>query len=894
MRICLVLGPHAAVATHPERVRYVREAATALAAAGHVVDVLGEDATFRTGLTLPRAMTTHRVDAPDGTEAAYPRPIFAYAMRVRRTLERLHAPRAFDAVEFSTGLGEGYFLVRAKRTLGVLAGVVVAARAWTPDAVKRSATLDERLGFDQAVHDHAQRSVLREADLVTTTTAALLNTIAPLIEQGSLWGSPVREAVGTPMPAPVAAAPAAGATTETFSLRRVVFTGPLEHARGSLLLARAAALAEPAFGLAFLGPDTSTGPYARPARPLIERAAGTRIAVTFDDAGKPEPDDLVCVPSRADEPEDALLAEALAGRAVLVGDSAGMREAFGPAACLPGEEAPLADALASLLRDPARVDAVRAAARERAIALTDPAEFARRFEQGVQRAKARAVDVPQAVVATSRSGITAVIPVFNLGAFLPATLAAVQAQTLAPDRIIVVDDGSTDEKTIDVLRQIERDGVTVLRKPNAGVGSARNLGVREARTDLVAIIDADDLPEPEFFARAADVLRSTPRLSYASALPLMFEGDPAAGKPGWIPLGLPGIDEDLLLCRNSGGLGGCTVFVRQHLLDAGGYDETLPSYEDWELWCRLAGRGRAGVVLPEFLCRYRVHPGSKHATVGLPLHDRLKSFIMARHGRPPLLSERTLRFEAGEGAATRAEMRSLAERAEAEGKKIEELTGELDRSAQWNRELQARADELAATVDSSAAWARTLQERSESLAAELAQSAAWNLELQTRANALGIKLEEAAAWGRLLDQRVGELCGELAKSAEWNRAQQAMIEARDAEVEELRARLTSAESRLAGATDHNVYIAQQLSAAVVQRATADGRAAQAEARAAELERALAAIDRAADAQALVRSNIRYRAADAVNDALKKLHVQRAIKALMGTAGRGRNPQGTTH
>ncbi len=878
MRICIVLGPHAALQANPERLNYARSAVLALSAAGHELHVLGDASTIAAGFDGPAGVSLHEADPVGDAAAAYPRPAYAHAMGVRTALARLHAEHAFDAVEFSTGLGEGYFAVRTKRATGAFAGVVLVARAWIPDSTRRSGRLDERLGFEEAVLDHAQLAVIREADAVLSPTQALLDVLAPSIERASVWGPPVRHAVGTPMPGSRKPTnPKAGPKPEPF--KRLVFTGPLEHARGCLHLAQAAALIGTGLpGLAFLGPDVGAGPFGRPMRPLIERALGTAASAEFSDDSSPRDDDLACLPTRADAPDEAQLTAALAGRAPLVGDAAGMKESLGPAACLASDPLVFAAELSALLADPERVATIRRGARDHASAFTDPGAFAVAFERAVVDAAERAASVPTPIKADAPSGITAIVPVFNLGRFLPETIAAIRAQTLPPEHILIVDDGSTDQHTRDVLAEIESQGLTVLRKPNGGVGSARNLGVRTAATPLVAAIDADDLPEPDFFARAAALLRSTPTLSYASTLPLMFETDAAQGRPGWIPLGLPGFDEDLLLCRNCGGLGGCTVFVREHLLDAGGYDETLPSYEDWDLWCRLAGRGRAGIVIPEFLARYRVHPGSKHATVGRPIHDRLKSAIIARHARPPLLTERTLRFEAAESTGVRD---AIDEAREAQAR-AGELARQIEASAEWARTLQARADELARQIEASAEWARTLQARGDKLDEELARSATWNRELQTRANDLGLKLQEAATWGQALDQRVTELATELGRSADWNRELQSMVEARDAELGT--ARLVH--GRLTRTTDENVYLAQQLSAARDQRQAAEEQLHQARARAEQAERTLASIDRVADAQAVVRAHIRYRAADVVNDALKRLHVQRAIKAVVGSGGGG--------
>src|SRR6266508_3534238 len=87
--------------------------------------------------------------------------------------------------------------------------------------------------------------------------------------------------------------------------------------------------------------------------------------------------------------------------------------------------------------------------------------------------------------------ISVVIPTYNAAATLPETLESVFGQSFTDFEVIVVDDGSTDA-TPDILAAYE-DRIRVLRKVNEGKpAAARNLGVRAARGEFVAFLDADD------------------------------------------------------------------------------------------------------------------------------------------------------------------------------------------------------------------------------------------------------------------------------------------------------------------------------------------------------------------------------------------------------------------
>lgn len=91
------------------------------------------------------------------------------------------------------------------------------------------------------------------------------------------------------------------------------------------------------------------------------------------------------------------------------------------------------------------------------------------------------------------STVSVVVPVYNGRNTICGTVDAVLNQTLPPEEVIVVDDGSTDN-TLDVLKKYG-DRVTVLSKPNGGPASARNRGIVAATGKYVAFTDSDCVPD---------------------------------------------------------------------------------------------------------------------------------------------------------------------------------------------------------------------------------------------------------------------------------------------------------------------------------------------------------------------------------------------------------------
>ena len=99
--------------------------------------------------------------------------------------------------------------------------------------------------------------------------------------------------------------------------------------------------------------------------------------------------------------------------------------------------------------------------------------------------------------------LEAVITSYNQKSMIYEAVHSLCGQTILPKRIIIVDDGSTDETSMEVLEKIETDRrlpvpILIIRQPNSGVSAARNTGIREAKAPLILVLDGDDGLAPSF------------------------------------------------------------------------------------------------------------------------------------------------------------------------------------------------------------------------------------------------------------------------------------------------------------------------------------------------------------------------------------------------------------
>jgi glycosyltransferase involved in cell wall biosynthesis len=222
--------------------------------------------------------------------------------------------------------------------------------------------------------------------------------------------------------------------------------------------------------------------------------------------------------------------------------------------------------------------------------------------------------------------LSVVIPSYNHARFVGAAIESARAQTLPPSEIIVVDDGSTDDTPTQLANAAAP--VRVIRQENRGVAAARNTGARAARGELLAFLDADDLWQAEKLERQVARLVSRPRvgLVYCGLEEMDAEGGRGRRR-------LEGAEEriweELLLCRPRVIIGGSAALVpRAVFTELGGFDETLSTSADWDLYYRLSRRYDVQFVA-EPLVRYRIHGRNMHANVDLMARDMMRAYEKA-------------------------------------------------------------------------------------------------------------------------------------------------------------------------------------------------------------------------------------------------------------------------
>ena len=227
--------------------------------------------------------------------------------------------------------------------------------------------------------------------------------------------------------------------------------------------------------------------------------------------------------------------------------------------------------------------------------------------------------------------IEAVITSYNQGDMILEAVYSLCEQTVLPSRIIIVDDGSTDKYSLDILNTIKADHaipipVVVIQQANSGVSTARNTGIRKSETPLVLVLDGDDKVKPSYIEQVCKLLHENPSMVAASSWMNTFGVLDSVICPG-------GGNVSKFLARNC-----CpaTHILRREVWEkSGGYDESMRSgFEDWDFFLSMletVPNAHIGIV-PEPLIDYRTAPASSNVK-SMSKRLELMRFIIRKHNQ---------------------------------------------------------------------------------------------------------------------------------------------------------------------------------------------------------------------------------------------------------------------
>jgi glycosyltransferase involved in cell wall biosynthesis len=217
---------------------------------------------------------------------------------------------------------------------------------------------------------------------------------------------------------------------------------------------------------------------------------------------------------------------------------------------------------------------------------------------------------------------------------LREAVTSVLDQTFKEFELIVIDDGSTDESAAK-LRQLGSP-MRVLSQPRRGVAAARNAGVSVASGRYLAFLDSDDLWLPEKLMRQTAFMEAHPEIAISQTEEIWIRHG-ARVNPRLRHLKPSGdiFARSLDLCLVSPS---AVMMKRGLFLQAGGFDETLPVCEDYDLWLRIAVDHMVPLLSQSLVVKRGGHPDQlSHSLWGM---DRFRVASLQKLLRSGIAGER--------------------------------------------------------------------------------------------------------------------------------------------------------------------------------------------------------------------------------------------------------------
>lgn len=201
-----------------------------------------------------------------------------------------------------------------------------------------------------------------------------------------------------------------------------------------------------------------------------------------------------------------------------------------------------------------------------------------------------------------KSKVTIVIPCYNQGHFLSDALVSLAQCDPALYDVTIVDDGSTDPATIKLLGQLDKQHFTIIHQSNKGLSGARNTGIRQAKTEYVLLLDADNKIRPAFLEKGIAAMEMNPEIAVVYGDGAFFGDQTGIRKQA--PFNL---QKQMLVNY----IDACAIVRKAVFDELGYYDESMKDgWEDWEMWLRIGFRGYKFHYLDEVVFDYRIRKES--------------------------------------------------------------------------------------------------------------------------------------------------------------------------------------------------------------------------------------------------------------------------------------------
>lgn len=238
--------------------------------------------------------------------------------------------------------------------------------------------------------------------------------------------------------------------------------------------------------------------------------------------------------------------------------------------------------------------------------------------------------------------VSIIIPAYNASAHIARTLDSVFAQSYRNFEVVLVNDGSPDTETLEVMLAAYRDRIRYLKQSNRGPSGARNAGVLAAKGKYVAFLDSDDAYSPRHLEQHVAMLQADPLLELVYSDSILMRGDEIVGHAFGNEPQHPPLTFEALLTE------ACTIATssamadRQAVINAGLFDQRFCRCEDFDLWLRMSFRGSRMAYRTDMTVYRYLTPGSLTSDSYLLKRARIEVYEKTRSTLPLTAAQREL------------------------------------------------------------------------------------------------------------------------------------------------------------------------------------------------------------------------------------------------------------
>ena len=219
--------------------------------------------------------------------------------------------------------------------------------------------------------------------------------------------------------------------------------------------------------------------------------------------------------------------------------------------------------------------------------------------------------------------ISVIIPCYNQGKYIEETVQSVLNSTYSEFEIIVVNDGSTDSLTNEILKSHSWPKTTIINTKNIGVSDARNTAIKYSTGKYILPLDGDDKISSDYFNDAVEILENNPNIKVVSCDVQFF------GRKKGI-YNLPEYSLEKLLGQNI--LVVSCFFRRDDFDKTIGYNPNMVyGYEDWDFWLSLMESGGEVYNIPKVHFYYRITKKSRNRSIKDDQYILLRKQIYENH-----------------------------------------------------------------------------------------------------------------------------------------------------------------------------------------------------------------------------------------------------------------------